>query len=188
MNDYENMFSDLCRLLPQVHANERKKIERFLDGINWEIRTRLSFMNFVIFHEILNTTLQVELELTEFRTIGEKKGRQDIPRMSGQINSESQGRPFQHCRFSQSQFSTPATSSRFSFVGSVHRMAILSGGSLGSFQARPGDGSYFRCGRSGVGGSTSAFTPMEPVRGGFQWNHGGQSRVCGTQGREVGGR
>ncbi|GAA0155440.1 hypothetical protein LIER_38088 [Lithospermum erythrorhizon] len=121
INDYEKRFSELCRLLLEVHANERNKIERFSEGMNWEIRTRLSVMNFGTFHEILNATLQVDLELTEFRTIGEKRGRQDMPRMSGQINSGSQGRPSQRSRFIHNQFGTPAANSRFSSAGSMPR-------------------------------------------------------------------
>ncbi|GAA0180008.1 hypothetical protein LIER_30053 [Lithospermum erythrorhizon] len=79
-------------------------------GINRELR-----INFAVYrlhggardwrenaHRSLVVTGQtpVELKLTEFQTIGEKRGRQNVPSFSGAASSGFQGRPSQRSRFS----------------------------------------------------------------------------------------
>ncbi|GAA0183450.1 hypothetical protein LIER_30858 [Lithospermum erythrorhizon] len=51
VDEYERRFSELCRLLLELHPSEAKKIERFHDGLTWEIRHWLSLMTFSSFHE-----------------------------------------------------------------------------------------------------------------------------------------
>ncbi|GAA0159696.1 hypothetical protein LIER_16413 [Lithospermum erythrorhizon] len=165
-----------------VHANEKKKIERFRDRMNWQIRTRLSLMNFVTFHEILNAALYVELELTEFQTIGEKIGRQDVPRFSGPASSGFQGRPSQRSCFSQSRYSASIANSRFSIAAYVPREFNRFGGSRGVIPGVRGNGGCFRYGHITSNclmpqrnfGGPNAIAHIQPVRDGVQGNRGGQ--------------
>ncbi|GAA0138673.1 hypothetical protein LIER_00372 [Lithospermum erythrorhizon] len=70
---------------------------------------------------------------------------QDVFRMSSQSNSGFQGCPFKRSRFGRSQFSAPATNSRFSTAGSVPRLFSKFGRSQGSYQGRQGDKGCFHC-------------------------------------------
>ena len=147
--EYEKRFSDLCRLLPEVHATEGKRIERFRDGMNWEIRTRISLKNYMSFHEILNDALQVEMELAECPARVEKKGRYEAFGASSQSNSRFQGRSLQLNRPSQGRFSASAARSQFSAPASMPRSLNRFGGSQGSSQGRQSDLECFRCGKRG---------------------------------------
>ncbi|GAA0167776.1 hypothetical protein LIER_22635 [Lithospermum erythrorhizon] len=111
--------------------------------MNWEIRTRLSLMNFVTFHEILNAALHLELEPSEFQTIGEKRGREDLARFSGSTGLGFQGRPSQRSRFSQSWYNAFIANSRFSTVASVPRPFNRFGGSCGVIPGVRGNGGCF---------------------------------------------
>ncbi|GAA0183147.1 hypothetical protein LIER_30615 [Lithospermum erythrorhizon] len=91
----------------------------------------------------------VEMELADFRTSGEKRGRQAVARMGGQSNSGFQGRPFQRSRFSQSEFSAPATNFGFSTAGSVSRPFNGFGRSQGGVQRMQGNGGCLCLGRTG---------------------------------------
>ncbi|GAA0174564.1 hypothetical protein LIER_27932 [Lithospermum erythrorhizon] len=72
VDEYERQFSELCRLLPAVHPSEAKKIERFRDGMRWEIHHRLSLMTFASFHKLRNAALKVKMELAEPEASGAK--------------------------------------------------------------------------------------------------------------------
>ena len=149
MTEYEKRFSDLCRLLPEVHATEGKRIERFRDGMNWEIRTRISLKSYVSFHEILNDALQVEMELAEYPVRAEKRGRCDAPGRSDQSGFRFQGRSAQSNQPSQSRFSAPAARQQVSAPVSMPRSLHRVEGSQRVSQGRQEDIECFRCGRKG---------------------------------------
>ncbi|GAA0162355.1 hypothetical protein LIER_18463 [Lithospermum erythrorhizon] len=139
-------------------------------GINGELRTMFAIYRlhggardwWENVHRSLVATGQtpVEMELAECRASGEKRGRQDVFRTSGQINSEFQEHPSQRSRFSQNQFGTPAANSRFSFDGSMPRPFNRMEGSLRSYRDR-----------------------VASVRDGIEGGRGGRFRGRGNPGR-----
>ncbi|GAA0154511.1 hypothetical protein LIER_12469 [Lithospermum erythrorhizon] len=56
--------------------------------------------------------------------------------------------PEQRSRFSQGQFSAPATNSQFSYAGSVRRPLNRFGGSHGTYRERHESGRCFDCGNT----------------------------------------
>ncbi|GAA0172618.1 hypothetical protein LIER_26412 [Lithospermum erythrorhizon] len=58
IDEYAKRFNEPCRLLLDEHTSEKKKIERFHDGMILDIRSRLSLMTFSSFHELKNASLK----------------------------------------------------------------------------------------------------------------------------------
>ncbi|GAA0160930.1 hypothetical protein LIER_17369 [Lithospermum erythrorhizon] len=150
VSEYTNRFSELYRLLPDVHINEEKKVQRFRDGMTLDIRSRLSLMTFSSVSELKNAALRVEMEQAEFHARREntKRGRQEISRSSGQMSYEFQGKPLQRSQCSQSRFSAPAATFHFGASGSMNQPINIprTVGYQGTYKGIQEFGRCFRCG------------------------------------------
>ncbi|GAA0170525.1 hypothetical protein LIER_24762 [Lithospermum erythrorhizon] len=147
IRDMETIFEPMG--IEAVHPSEAKKIERFRDGMRWEIHHRLSLMTFASFHELRNPALKVEMELAEPEANGAKRGLQETISPGGPASSRFQRRVVQQTRPGQSHFSAPIVSPSYSAAPSAPRLLARSGGFQGGITGAPSDVRCFRCGEIG---------------------------------------
>ncbi|GAA0154512.1 hypothetical protein LIER_12470 [Lithospermum erythrorhizon] len=133
---------------------------------------------------IKNVALKVEMEQVEFQARRDKSGRQDMSSNSGQGNSGFQGRPVWG---SNGTYRERHESGRCFRCGSTdHRVLNC-----------PKKVIYFLCQQvrhiatnchqfQGISSGTGAYTPMQPIRGGFQSGCGGRFGGRANQGRGAG--
>ncbi|XP_031375536.1 uncharacterized protein LOC116190006 [Punica granatum] len=105
--EYELKFTKLSRFAPTLVSDETSKCNRFLDGLNLNIRSRLSVLEIPTFSDLYNKAIIAEEDLRE--EVVQREQCSNQPSSSGLAKSY---RPQKCSGFTQSLFESKTTSQR----------------------------------------------------------------------------
>ncbi|OWM67173.1 hypothetical protein CDL15_Pgr000625 [Punica granatum] len=105
--EYELKFTKLSRFAPTLVSDETSKCNRFLDGLNLNIRSRLSVLDISTFSDLYNKAIIAEEDLRE--EVAQREQCSDQPSSSGLAKSY---RPPKTGEFTQSFFKSKTPSQR----------------------------------------------------------------------------
>ncbi|GFZ09169.1 hypothetical protein Acr_20g0009770 [Actinidia rufa] len=65
--EYEKRFTTLSRFAPEMVRTEYMKCRRFEQGLDWQIRSRVSMLEIYIYSELVNKAKIAERDVMEFQ-------------------------------------------------------------------------------------------------------------------------